>query len=277
MLLLVAFFLTMFAGCADAQEKVKLHCGACLEIYLADSAMASVIVCPGGSYCWLAYQEEGVEVARWLQANRINAFVLKYRVATVAAYIFAFRTWGLGHQYPDMLEDVEAALAFCYHNADRLNIDTSTLGVMGFSAGGHLTMISYIHNHTPYKPKFLCPIYPVVTMRPPYAHRRSRRGALGVWRQWNKTLRDSLSIELNINETCPPVFLVNCEDDPVVDYHNSLLLDSALNQHNIEHKYILYHTGGHGFGSSEKLGTPESREWKKEFLKWISSLNLLRR
>jgi acetyl esterase/lipase len=145
---------------------------------------------------------------------------------------------------------------------------------MGFSAGGHLTMLSYLHNTTPYKPKFLCPIYPVVTMNDErFAHKRSRRGALGVWRQFNHHMRDSLSIEDHITEDCPPVFLVNCKDDPIVKYQNSELLDSALTQKNVPHKYIQYETGGHGFGASEHKGTEECRNWKNEFLVWISNFN----
>ena len=145
---------------------------------------------------------------------------------------------------------------------------------MGFSAGGHLTMMSFTHNRTPYKPAFLCPVYPVVTMSDKrYAHQRSRRGALGVWGQWKQPMRDSLSIEQHIAADCPPVFLVNCEDDPVVKYQNSVLLDSALIANHVSHRYIRYRTGGHGFGASETKGTEESRQWKNEFIQWISNLN----
>ncbi|MBQ0137579.1 MAG: alpha/beta hydrolase, partial [Bacteroidales bacterium] len=230
-----------------------------VQPYLADSAHnthIAIIVCPGGSYSWLDMKNEGIATAQWLQSNGINAFVLPYRVATIPAYIFGFRVLGLGHKYPDMLEDVEQALHYVYTNADSLHIDTTRIGVMGFSAGGHLTMMSYLHNRTPYKPTFLCPIYPVVTMsNKTYAHKRSRRGALGVWRQWNKAMQDSLSIEEHITDDCSPVFLVNCEDDPAVHYHNSEMLDSALTAHHIPHTYLQYGTGGHGFGASDIKGT----------------------
>lgn len=248
-----------------------------VQPYLADSAHnthIAIIVCPGGSYSWLDMKNEGIATAQWLQSNGINAFVLPYRVATIPAYIFGFRVLGLGHKYPDMLEDVEQALHYVYTHAESLHIDTTRIGVMGFSAGGHLTMMSYLHNRTPYKPTFLCPIYPVVTMsNKPYAHKRSRRGALGVWRQWNKAMQDSLSIEEHITDDCPPVFLVNCKDDPTVHYHNSEMLDSALTAHHIPHTYLQYSTGGHGFGASDIKGTDECRQWKKEFLLWISNLN----
>lgn len=249
-----------------------------VTVYPADSTLntgTAVIVCPGGSYSWLGMKAEGTEVAQWLQANGINAFLLRYRVANISAYIFGYRFFGLGNRYPNMLTDVEEALRQVYETADSMRIDTTKIGVMGFSAGGHLTMMAYSHNRTDYKPSFLCPIYPVVTMSDKrYVHKRSRRGALGVWGQWKEPLRDSLSIERHIDTDCPPVFLVACEDDKKVKYQNAELLDSALTANNVSHTYIRYHTGGHGFGASETQGTEESRQWKKAFLQWISNLNL---
>lgn len=254
-------------------EKAKVT----ITPYLADSASntgIAVIVCPGGSYSWLDMKTEGIGTAQWLQSNGINAYILRYRVANVSAYILGYRIFGIGNKYPDMLLDVEAALKYVYDHSADYNINTNMIGVMGFSAGGHLTMSSYIYNDTPYKPTFLCPIYPVVTMSDKnYTHKRSRRGALGVWGQNNKTLRDSLSIEKHIDGTCPPVFLVNCKDDKTVKYQNSVLLDSALTANNINHKYIQYSTGGHGFGASDTKGTEESRGWKQEFLQWILNLH----
>ena len=248
-----------------------------LTPFLADSASntgIAVIVCPGGSYSWLDMKVEGIGVAKWLQSQGINAFVLRYHVANVSAYILGYRVLGIGNKYPKMLIDVENALKQVYQMADSLHIDTTRIGVMGFSAGGHLTMMSYTHNRTTYQPNFLCPIYPVVSLSDKrYVHHRSRRGALGVWGQFNQTMRDSLSIEKHIPADCPPVFLVNCVDDPVVKYQNSELLDSALTAHHIPHQYIQYQTGGHGFGASETKGTEESQQWKKEFLQWILNLN----
>ena len=267
----ISLLLALYGQFAEAKKANRL------TPYLADSTAntgMAVIVCPGGSYSWHDMEHEGREVAEWLQANGINAFVLKYRVATISAYCIGYRVIGLGNTYPNMLTDVEDALRFVYTHADSLHIDTTRIGVMGFSAGGHLTMMAYTHNRKDYKPHFLCPVYPVVTFSDKrYAHRRSRRGALGVWGQFNKTKRDSLSIERHIPADCPPVFLVNCVDDPVVRYRNSELLDSALTAQGVPHTYIQYRTGGHGFGASEEKGTEECRQWKKEFLLWISNLN----
>ena len=260
-------------GTIKAPNRYKVS----LTPYLADSANNTgigVVVCPGGSYSWLDMKVEGIGVAEWLQQNGINAFVLQYRVANVSAYILGYRVLGIGNKYPNMLRDVEWALEQVYGMADSLRIDTTRIGVMGFSAGGHLTMLSHTHNTTVYRPKWLCPVYPVVTFSDQrYVHKRSRRAALGVWRQWNHTLQDSLSIEQHISADCPPVFLINCVDDPIVKYQNSELLDLALTAENIPHRYVQYLTGGHGFGASETKGTDECHQWKKEFLQWISNLN----
>ena len=257
-----------------AEKKVTL------TPYLADSAMntgTAVIVCPGGSYCWLDMDIEGKETAQWLQSQGINAFVLRYRVAEISAYCVGYRVIGLGSKYPNMVRDVEAALEYVYRHAEEYRIDTARVGVMGFSAGGHLAMASYVYNQSAYKPRFMCPVYPVVTMKRPFVHHRSRRGALGVWGQWNRTMQDSLSLEKHIPADCPPVFLVNCEDDPIVKYQNSILLDSALTAKNIPHTYIRYQTGGHGFGGSDTKGTAESQQWKKEFIQWISNFSQLKK
>lgn len=243
-----------------------------LFAYPADSANntgIAVIVCPGGSYSWLDMETEGIAVAKWLQSQGINAFVLKYRVANVSAYVIGYRVLGFGNKYPNMLIDIEEALEYVYTHAKEYAVDIAKIGVMGFSAGGHLAMSSFVYNTTPYKPHFLCPIYPVVSMSHPDSHKRSRRGALGVWRQFNHQWRDSLSLEKHITKNCPPVFLVNCQDDPVVKYHNSELLDSSLTANQVPHRYIQYKTGGHGFGASETKGTAECRQWKQEFLEWI--------
>ena len=100
-------------------------------------------------------------------------------------------------------------------------------------------------------------------------HNRSRRALLGEYRKSNDVWRDSLSLELQVPDDCPPVFIVNCVDDPTVDYHNSILLDSTLTAKNIKHRYIQYNTGGHGFGVSEVKGSEECRNWKYEFIEWL--------
>ena len=282
---LVFSLLAMLVGTISAQEAVyiwegqNVHNGkqVTLTPFLAENNPdgTSIIVCPGGSYYWLSEINEGEDVARWLNENGISAFVLLYRVAGVREFIWHYRRVFRGNQHPDMLNDAQRAIEYVKEHSEEYNIDPNRLGIMGFSAGGHLSMsTACFYNNEVNRPAFAAPIYPVVTMNEPYAHDRSRRALLGDRRCKNHTMRDSLSLERHIPDDCPPVFLVNCVDDDVVDYHNSVMLDSALTVKNINHKYIQYQTGGHGFGASETRGTEESRNWKNEFINWIQNLKI---
>ena len=244
----------------------------------------SVIVCPGGSYHWLDREVEGFQVGEWLSANGITAFVLLYRTAGYVEVAMPVRLVFRGKRHPDMIMDAQRALQYVGEHAAGLGIDPDKIGMMGFSAGGHLVMSAACFNETNFlelagisteanlRPAFVVPVYPVVTMDPPYVHRRSRRGLLGDNRIGNRTMRDSLSLEKRIPDNCPPVFLINCVDDPVVMYQNSELLDAALTEKNVPHRYIQYETGGHGFGASDEKGSPECRQWRSEFLTWLKSL-----
>ncbi len=229
----------------------------------------SVIVCPGGSYFWHDMQHEGTEVAEWLSRNGIEAYVLRYRTAYVPAFLTGFRWILRGHRYPDAQDDLRRSLRIVRDSAEKWGINAERVGVMGFSAGGHLVMSSAELFPQSEWPAFIVPIYPVVTMAEPCVHKRSRRALLGDNRKHNKQMRDSLSLERHVPSGCPPVFLVNCKDDPIVQYHNSELLDSALTKKNVPHRYIQYHTGGHGFGASEIKGTAECRAWKEAFINWV--------
>ncbi len=261
-----------------------------LTPYLAETNAGgmAVIVCPGGSYCWLDMETEGTEVARWLQANGISAFVLKYRVQGVLPYLTHSRLFYRGNQYPDAQNDLQKAMEYVRSHAVEYGINPGRIGLMGFSAGGHLSLSLTLSKgegkeqsatFTPPLegmgeacPSFIAAIYPVVSMSHPDCHKRSRRALLGEYGKLNRRMRDSLSVEKHIPADCPPVFLVACEDDPVVSFHNAEMLDSALTAQRISHRFIRYRTGGHGFGASEKKGTAESRAWKQEFLDWLQQL-----
>lgn len=232
----------------------------------------AVIVCPGGSYFWHDMVNEGDSVGRWLQSNGISAFVLRYRTAYVPAFIFHYRLLFRGNRHPDPINDLRQALRYVRSHAGQFGVDTTRLGVMGFSAGGHLAMSSVELLPKSEWPAFVAPIYPVVTMSADCVHKRSRRGLLGDSREHNRRLQDSLSLERHVPADCPPVFLLNCKDDPIVDYHNSELLDSALTARQVPHIYIQYKTGGHGFGASSKKGTAESRQWRQRFLVWLHGI-----
>lgn len=274
------FFL--FAQTITAQEMVqiwqdqKVRHGdeATLMPFLADdSDGTAIIICPGGSYFWLDDGNEGEEVAEWLQKQGISAFVLRYRVAGFGAFFWHHRRIFRGRQHPDMLKDAQQSLKYVKEHSTDYHIDPNRLGLLGFSAGGHLAlMTACFSDKEENRPAFVGAIYPVVTMNDPYAHDRSRRALLSECKQNNQIMRDSLSIERHIPDDCPPVFLINCRNDDVVDYHNSILLDSALTAKNIDHRYIQYKIGKHGFGVSEVFGSKESRQWKYEFVNWLKEL-----
>lgn len=228
-----------------------------------------VIVCPGGSYFWLDKDTEGEEVARWLCENGIAAFVLEYSHAGWAAWAYHVR--GKGRSFPAGFNDLSEVLDSVRAHAAEYGIRTDRIGCMGFSAGGHLVMHAAEQlAGTPQAMAFVAPIYPVVSMVHQCTHKRSRRGLLGEFP--SKVMKDSLSLEHHVPKNCPPVFLMNCDDDPVVHYHNSELLDSALTRRGIRHVYEHYRTGGHGFGVSEEKTTREAIGWKERFLNWLSSI-----
>ncbi|MBO7069477.1 MAG: alpha/beta hydrolase [Bacteroidaceae bacterium] len=233
----------------------------------------AVIVCPGGSYFWHDMKNEGRYVAEWLQANGISAFILKYRTAGTPAFVLRYRYLFRGNRYPDAHDDLRQALKTVRERAAELGIDPNKVGAMGFSAGGHLVMSCAELLPKEERPAFVASVYPVVTMTEKCVHKRSRRALLGDDKKNDKTLRALLSLEQNVPDDCPPVFLLNCQDDPIVNYHNAELLDSALSLKNIPHSYIQYKTGGHGFGASASKGTEECRSWKDEFLKWVRHEN----
>lgn len=231
-----------------------------------------VVVCPGGSYFWHDSDTEGHEVGRWLQSKGISAFVLNYRTAYVPAFLLHYRLLFRGNRYPDPQDDLLQALRYIRNHSTEYGVDPHKIGAMGFSAGGHLVMSSVELFSKEDWPVFIVPVYPVVTMEEACVHKRSRRGLLGDSRTRNKYLRDLLSLEKHIPQECPPVFLVNCKDDPIVDCRNSVLLDSALTAKGISHEYIQYKTGGHGFGVSNHKGSTESREWKNKFIEWLNKI-----
>lgn len=273
----ILFFFCSFQQLLSAQVNIWKGTGVEKRVemtpYLAEGkGNIGVVVCPGGSYFWHDMQTEGHEVGRWLQQNGISAFVLRYRTAYVPAFLFRFRYVFRGNRYPDPQDDLRQCLRYVRDHSGEYGVDLEKLGAMGFSAGGHLVMSAAELFEKTDRPAFVVPVYPVVTMTHPSVHKRSRRALLGESRMRNRQLRDSLSLERHVPDDCPPVFLVNCKDDPVVDYRNSVLLDSALTARQIPHRYIQYATGGHGFGASQMKGSAECHQWKAEFLTWIGRL-----
>ena len=280
---LLTFACILFCWVASAQPKpIKLWADvpgmkqmpSKLYIYPApkdNNTGIAVVVCPGGSYSHtMGIATEGFEVAEWLNSMGISAFVLKYRVGSQL------------YHHPAMIQDAQYAIHYVREHAAEYGIDPAKVGTMGFSAGGHLVTMTgafykdnYIQDlgvvdNISLKPAFVVPVYPVVSMQDSIAHQRSRRNLLT--RHYNDGQRNRFSMELSIPKDMPPVFLVTAIDDPVVMYQNSVVLDQALTQAGIKHQFMLYKTGGHGYGLSETIA-PEAGKWKYEFIKWLKTIN----
>jgi acetyl esterase/lipase len=236
---------------------------------------AAIVVCPGGSYHWHDMETEGARVAQWLASEGYAAYVLKYRVAGKFEFAAKYRTIVRGHRHPDMICDLQRAIQLVRERFD------GPVGAMGFSAGGHLAMSAGEYFDTNFlsrygiepevslRPDFVAPIYPVVTLSAAPVHKRSRLGLLGEWTVFKQEMRDSMSLEKHVKADTPPVFLLNCVDDPVVDYRNSVLLDSALTAQKVPHLYTQYAAGGHGFGASPEKQNEYTRNWQELFISWL--------
>lgn len=253
-----------------------------LKEYLPEGEpRAAIIVCPGGSYHWLDSGNEATLVAEWLASEGYAAYVLRYRTAGKVEFISKYRSFLRGHRHPDMICDLQRSIQLI---RERYN---GPLGLIGFSAGGHLVMTAAEFYQTNFlsryeieptvslRPDFVASIYPVVTLSDDrYVHKRSRLGLLGENSVRKKELRDSLSMEKHVHQGVPPVFLLSCQDDHVVDYHNAALLDSALTAHHVPHHYVQYETGGHGFGANpEKMQEGTTDGWQATFIEWLHGMS----
>ena len=257
-------------------DGTSVRAASTLTAYLPDGApRAAVVVCPGGSYFWLDARAEGQMVGEWLASEGIAAYVLHYRTAGVFDYFTGSRAVFRGNRHPDMIADLQRALQLVRARYE------GPVGVMGFSAGGHLVMMAGeffgtnftgVPSESSLRPDFVAPLYPVVSMRESFTHKRSRLGLLGEGRTGRQALRDSLSLERHVRPDTPPVFLVCCDDDPVVDPQNAALLDSALTEKGIPHRFLRYRTGGHGFGADKEKFTEETARWQAAFLDWIEEI-----
>jgi len=244
------------------------------------------IVCPGGSYFWLDRVNEGRLVAEWLQSNGITAFLLEYRTAGIPAFMTRFRFRSHNSRAHRSMQDVFMALNHVKNNAPALGIDSSRVGVLGFSAGGHIALMAAekdgkkilsainINVSTVLTPAFVGAVYPVVSFVDKCTHKRSRRGLIGDFNGHHDGLRRDLSAELNVSRDMPPLFLVSCDDDRVVDPRNSIILNDAMTACGARCEFHSYRTGGHGFGATDTLTTPEAASWKPAFLDFIRRLGL---
>lgn len=209
----------------------------------------AVIICPGGGYAALAFSHEGTDVAKRFNAIGITAFVLKYRLPSDE--IMTNKTYAL-------LQDIEQAMYLVRKDAKKYNIKPNKIGIMGFSAGGHLASTLLVHYNDlkisnrekiSLKPAFAALIYPVISFEES-VHTGTMKNLLGPNPPEN--LKQYFSANKNVTKKTSPVFLVHAKDDKTVPVANSILLNEALHQNGVDSEIYLYENGGHGFGLVNK-------------------------
>lgn len=242
-----------------------------LTVFLPKTSNAlspAIIICPGGGYQINAYGHEGLEVGRKCSEMGIAAFVLKYRIPDD-------HTMPVKENGP--LQDLQRAMQLVREGAAQWSINPQQIGVMGFSAGGHLAASLGVHYtdvrianplNTPLRPDFLVLVYPVISFTDSIGHPGSRENLIGKNPDSEKIRY--FSNELQVNADTPPAFLVHAKDD-WVKVQNSLAFAQALETHKIPHHLVLFETGGHGYG----MINPQSAvRWMDELGKWMRTLKL---
>ncbi|SFD11272.1 alpha/beta hydrolase [Algibacter pectinivorans] len=242
-----------------------------IEVFLPSKRSLNgkaVLICPGGGYRYLAYDWEGTDVAKWLNSKGIAAFVLKSRLPLSKSLITP-------HEAP--LQDAQRAIRLLRANADKWHINPNKIGVIGFSAGGHLASTLGTQFDAPNsfkeqsmdtisaRPDFVALIYPVITMQDDFTHKGSQTNLLGS--NPDDALKARFSNELQVTKDTPPTFLVHAGDDMVVPVENSLKLYNALKINGIKTEMHIYPYGSHGFGLAIGQGYLES--WTNRFYDWL--------
>ncbi|WP_350286953.1 alpha/beta hydrolase [uncultured Croceitalea sp.] len=241
-----------------------------LQIFLADKPVSSaaVLIIPGGGYEVLLTDNEGKQIAEWLNSHGLNAFVLKHRLPNSKSITNK-------HEVP--LKDAKRAMRQIRQNASAWKIDAEQIILMGFSAGGHLA--SSLNNHFDMgdenssdpierqscRPNFSVLVYPVTTFTESFSYTRMRDLLLGG--KPDTDLVKYFSTELTVTERNPQTLLVHCNDDPFVPVENSIVYYDALREKNVEVEMHLYPEGGHGFALAED--NPYLQKWKDNCIHWI--------
>ncbi len=229
----------------------------------------AAVVCPGGGYGMVSCANEGHPIARWLNGLGICAYVLKYRLSG---------TVGIDYRHPVPLADAQQAMRIVRRAAPDRGVRTDRIGVVGFSAGGHLAaMVGTLFEEPVHvdpvscRPDFSILLYPVMTLvDDAYCHGGSRTNLLGP--KDTPALRRALSPELRVTSRTPPAFLAHARDDKSVPYQNSVIYHEAMQRHGVPSELHLYQQGGHGFG----LGAPgqDAAQWPTAAAAWLRTQNL---
>ena len=225
----------------------------------------SVVICPGGGYAMLAMEKEGHAVARWFNSMGITAFVLKYRL-------------GPRYHHPAQLQDVQRALRYVRAHADTLDVAPDHLGLMGFSAGGHLAATAATLFDRSFgapqdslralsaRPDLAILAYPVISFTEDYAHAGSRRMLLGD--DPDPELTQRLSPEQHVSARTPPTFLFSTDTDTAVPPENSVAFYLALRQAGVPAELHVYERGPHGVGLAPEDVALSS--WPDRLADWLA-------
>jgi acetyl esterase/lipase len=227
----------------------------------------AVIICPGGGYVNLAMGYEGEDVARRFNESGIAAFVLKYRIPNDGTML---------DKEIGPLQDAQRAILVLRSKAGQWGLDQNRIGILGFSAGGHLASTAGTHFDKNYidnpeninlRPDFMLLIYPVISFDSRIGHMGSMHNLLGP----NPTSGQikEFSNETRVTDQTPPSFLVHAKDDNTVPFENSIVFADSLKIHHIPAEVFLYEKGGHGFGMNNKT---DNRSWMDSCIQWIQNL-----
>lgn len=230
----------------------------------------AMVICPGGGYSNLVINQEGWDIAAELNKHGIAAFVLKYRLPSDKI---------MTNKETGPLQDAQQAIKMVRENARQWNIDTARVGIIGFSAGGHLAAtastkftVQVIENpgHINLRPSFTILAYPVISFTDSLLHKGSRTRLIGEPALPEKIIE--YSAEQQVTAATPPAFIMHCGDDKVVPVGNSIEYYKALLHHGVKAELHIYPSGGHGFGlNNPTLRTPwmdRCFSWMKEN-KWL--------
>ena len=229
----------------------------------------AVIICPGGGYRILAYDLEGEDIAKFWNSKGVAAIVLKYRLPTSEAQVEP-------HKSP--LMDAQRALRLTRYHAEEWGIDPGKIGIMGFSAGGHLASSLSTHydsgnpdapdpvEKVSCRPDFSVLVYPVISFTGDFQHSGSRKNLVGK----DEELMHYFSSELQVTEDTPPAILIHCTDDAGVPVENSIRYYQALVRHNVPGEMHIYPSGGHGFGLA--IGKGHLQGWTERVYEWLKQL-----
>lgn len=227
----------------------------------------AVVVCPGGGYSYVTMGHEGIEVARLLNEMGVAAFVLKYRLPSDETMID--KTIG-------PLQDAQRAIQLVRQRGSEWGINPARVGILGFSAGGHLASTAGTHfgkavidnpANIALRPDFMVLLYPVISFSDSIGHQRSRENLIG--KNPPAALIQEYSNELQVTAQTPPAFIVHAEDDRTVPVANSIHFYESLLHNKVPAELHIYPAGGHGFG----LHNPTTKDqWAERMQNWFASL-----